>query len=150
MIPERQEDDHGHIARQTGLLDSDSVLVLAREFLCYNLSTVSSRRDVRMARIIRISKEEAQRRLADVPDDKRFWCRDGRNIKSLGELGKALVDISDDTYHHHSGEGRNDFSKWVREVVGDGTLANELSKAKSRMHASHAVAKRISFLEGKL
>jgi len=38
----------------------------------------------------------------------------------------------------------------VREVVGDGTLANELSKAKSRMHASQAVAKRISFLESKL
>lgn len=103
-----------------------------------------------MARIIRISKEEAQRRLADVPDDKRFWCQDGKNIKNLGELGKTLVDISDDIYHHHSGEGRNDFSKWVREVVGDGTLANELNKAESRMHASQVVAKRISFLEGKL
>ena len=150
MIPDRQEDDHGHLVRQTRLLVSDSYLVLAPEFLCYNLSTVSSRRDASMARIIRISKEEAQRRLADVPDDKRFWCRDGKNIKNLGELGKTLVDISDDTYHHHSGEGRNDFSKWVREVVGDGTLANELTKAKSRMLASQAVAKRISFLESKL
>jgi hypothetical protein len=103
-----------------------------------------------MARIIRISKEEAQRRLADVPDDKRFWCRDGRSLKNLRELGKTLVDISDDIYHHHSGEGRNDFSKWVREVVGDGALANELGKAKSRIHAGQAVAKRISFLEGKL
>jgi hypothetical protein len=103
-----------------------------------------------MARIIRISKEEAQRRLADVADEKRFWCRDGRSIKNLTELQRALVDISDDTYHHHSGEGRNDFSKWTREVVGDGTLANELSKAKSPIHASQAVAKRISFLESKL
>jgi len=103
-----------------------------------------------MARIIRISKEEAQRRLADVPDEKHFWFRDGRSIRNLRELEGALVDISDDIYHHHSGEGRNDFSKWVREVVGDGTLANELNKAKSRTHARQAVAKRISFLEGKL
>ena len=103
-----------------------------------------------MPKIIKISREEAQRRLADGPDDKRFWCRDGKNIKNLRELGKALVDISDDIYRHHSGEGRNDFSKWVREVVGDGTLANELTKAKSRMHAGQAVAKRISFLAGKL
>jgi hypothetical protein len=103
-----------------------------------------------MPKIIRISREEAQRRLADVPDEKRFWCQDGRNIKNLSELGKALVDISDGSYHYHSGEGRSDFSKWVREVVGDGTLANELSKAKSQMHAAQAVAKRISFLESKL
>jgi len=103
-----------------------------------------------MAKIVRISKEEAERRLGDVPNEKRFWCRDGRSIKNLRELGKALIDISGDTYHYHCGEGRNDFSKWVREVVGDGTLANDLSKAKSQMQASQAVAKRISFLESKL
>jgi hypothetical protein len=103
-----------------------------------------------MPKIIKISREEAQRRLADVADEKRFWCRDGRTVKNLRELEATLGDITDDVYHHHSGEGRNDFSKWVREVVADGTLANELSKAKSRMHASQAVAKRISFLESKL
>jgi hypothetical protein len=103
-----------------------------------------------MVKIIKISKEEAQKRLGDVLDDKRFWCRDGKSIKNLRELGKALVDISDDTYHYHSGEGRNDFSKWVREVVGDQKLANDLGRVKSRIQASQAVAKRISFLESKL
>jgi len=103
-----------------------------------------------MPKIIKISREEAARRLGDVPDDNRFWCHDGRTIKSLGELGEALDDMTDETFYHHSGEGRNDFSKWTREVVGDGTLANELSKAKSRMHASQAVAKRMSFLKSKL
>ncbi len=103
-----------------------------------------------MAKIIKISKEEATRRLGNVADDKRFWCHDGRNIGSLRELGRALNDMSDETFHHHSGGERNDFSKWVREVVGDGTLANELSKAKSQLQASQAVAKRISFLESKL
>jgi hypothetical protein len=103
-----------------------------------------------MAKIIKISKQEAQRRLEDVPNEKRFWCRDGRSIKNLRELGKALVDTSDETFRYHLSEGRNDFSKWVREVVGDGTLANELSKARSQMQASQAVAKRISFLESKL
>ena len=103
-----------------------------------------------MVKIIKISKEEAQKRLGDVLDDKRFWCRDGKSIKNLRELGKALVDISDDTYHYHSGEGRNDFSKWIREVVGDQKLANDLGRVKSRIQASQAVAKRISFLESKL
>jgi hypothetical protein len=103
-----------------------------------------------MARIVKISREEAKRRLADVPDDNRFWCHDGKTIKSLSELGEALNDMSDETFHHHSGGERNDFSKWVREVVGDGTLANDLSKAKSQIQGSQAVAKRISFLESKL
>ena len=103
-----------------------------------------------MVKIVKISKEEAKRRLGDVPDEKRFWCHDGKTIKNLRELGKALNDMSDETFHHHSGGERNDFSRWVREVVGDGKLANDLSKAKSQIQASQAVAKRISFLESKI
>jgi len=103
-----------------------------------------------MVKIAKISKEEAKRRLGDVPDDKRFWCHDGKNIKNLRELRKALIDMSDETFHYHSGEGRNDFSKWIREVVGDDRLAEALSKIKSRMQASQTVAEMISFLERKI
>jgi hypothetical protein len=103
-----------------------------------------------MAKIIKITKEEAKRRLGDVPDDKRFWCHDGKVIKNLRELRKALIDISDETFHYHLSEGRSDFSKWIREVVRDEKLANELSKVRSRIQASQAVAERISFLETKL
>jgi hypothetical protein len=103
-----------------------------------------------MVKIVKISKEEAKRRLGDVPDDKRFWCHDGKTIKNLKELRKALNDMSDETFHYHLGGGRNDFSKWIREVVGDDKLAEALSKARSRMQASRAVADRISFLESKI
>ena len=103
-----------------------------------------------MVKIIKISKEEANRRLGDVPDEKRFWCRDGKLLKNLGELEKALNDMSDDTFHCHSSEGRDDFSNWIRDVVGDNKLANDLSKAKSRIQASKAVTQRISFLQSKV
>jgi len=102
-----------------------------------------------MAKIIRISKEEAYRRLGDVADDKRFWCQDGKVIKKLKGLEEALNNMSDETFHHHSGEERNDFSSWVRDVLGDDKLARDLSKAKSRSQASKAVAQRISFLQNK-
>jgi hypothetical protein len=105
---------------------------------------------VKMVKIVRISKEEAKRRLGDVPDDKRFWCHDGRSIKNLGELRKALIDMSDETFHYHSGRETNDFSRWIREVVGDEQLANDLGNTKSRLQASQVVAERISLLEGKL
>ncbi len=103
-----------------------------------------------MAKIVKISKEEANRRLGNVPDDKRFWCHDGRFIKNLGELEKALNDMSDETFHYHSGEVRKDFSNWIRDVVGDDNLARELSKVKSRIQAGKAVAQRISFLRSKV
>jgi hypothetical protein len=103
-----------------------------------------------MAKIIKISREEASRRLGDVPDDKHFWCHDGRFLKNLKELENALTDMSDETFHYHSDEEKNDFSKWIREVVGDEKLANDLSKAKSRVQTSQAIAQRISFLESKI
>jgi len=103
-----------------------------------------------VVKIVKISKEEAKRRLGDVPDDKRFWCHDGKTIKNLKELGKALSDMSDETFHHHSSGERNDFSKWIGDVVGDDKLARDLSKAKSRTQASQAVAQRISFLAVKI
>ncbi|HUW45271.1 MAG TPA: hypothetical protein VMW50_05680 [Dehalococcoidia bacterium] len=103
-----------------------------------------------MAKIIKISKEEANRRLGDVPDEKRFWCHDGKLVKNLREFEKALNDMSDETFHYHSGGGRKDFSSWIRDVVGDEKLAKDLSKAKSRIQASKTVAQRISFLKSKI
>jgi len=103
-----------------------------------------------MAKIVKINKEEANRRLGDVPDEKRFWCQDGRVVKNLKELEKALNDMSDETFHYHASAGRSDFSNWIRDVVGDNKLANDLSKAKSRIQASKAVAQRISFLQSKI
>jgi hypothetical protein len=103
-----------------------------------------------MVKIIKISKEEASRRLRDVPDEKRFWCQDGRVVKNLKELGSALDEMSDETFRYHAGEGRKDFSSWMRDVVGDNKLANDLNKAKSRIQASKAVEQRISFLQSKI
>jgi hypothetical protein len=103
-----------------------------------------------MGKIVKINKEEANKRLGDVPDEKRFWCQDGRVIKNLKELEEALNDMSDETFHYHLGEGRNDFSNWIRDVVGDNKLANDLSKAKSRIQANKTVAQRISFLQSKV
>jgi len=102
-----------------------------------------------MAKIVRISKEEAYKRLGDVADDKRFWCQDGKVIKNLRDLEEALNNMSDGTFHYHSSEDRNDFSNWIRDVLGDDKLARDLSKAKSRIQASRAIAQRISFLRSK-
>ena len=102
-----------------------------------------------MVKIVKISKEEAVRRLGYVPEDKRFWCQDGKVMKNLVELREALDNMSEETFRYHSREERNDFSIWVRDVVGDESLAGDLRKAKSRAQSSKAVAERISFLQSR-
>jgi hypothetical protein len=103
----------------------------------------------KLVRVVRINREEARRRLADVPDAKRFWCNDGKIIKNIQELGMSLSNMSDGTYRYHRGGGKNDFSKWVREVIGDAELAEELGRAESPEQAGRVVTKRVSFLESR-
>lgn len=103
-----------------------------------------------MAKIVRISREEASRRMGNVPDEMRFWCHDGSCLKNLDELERALTVMSDETFGYHSGGERRDFRNWVRYVVGDDKLARDLEKARSREQARRAVAQRIAFLRGKL
>lgn len=80
---------------------------------------------------------------ADVPADKVFRCQDGRVMKNLGELSIALREMSGDTFLYHVNDVRNDFSKWVEDVIGDRELSAELSNCSTRSQAARVVAGRI-------
>ena len=82
------------------------------------------------------NKEDAHRVLRHVSDEKRFYCHDGKILNNLYELKNALENISHACYIHHVTEEKNDFARWVRDVLGDDKLANDLAKA----HAGNAVA----------
>jgi len=103
-----------------------------------------------MGKIVRIGREEAKRRLGNVPDEMRFWCHDGSCLKNLDELESAFAGMSDETFGYHSGGERSDFRNWVRDVVGDDKLARDLDRSRSREQAGRAVVQRIAFLRGKL
>lgn len=102
-----------------------------------------------MAKVIRIEKTIAKAWLADVPPDKQFWCSDGRELKNLAELEAALNEMSDDTFRSHTNETKNDFSNWVKDVIGDEKLARDLQKSTTRIQAATNVASRIAWLKGK-
>jgi len=103
-----------------------------------------------VAKIIKITKAIATERLADVPQEKRFWCSDERVLKNLPELLTALKEMSDETFRHHSSEARSDFGNWVRDVIGDDKLSRDLQKSKSRAQAVKAVADRVAWLKTKV
>jgi len=94
-----------------------------------------------------IKQDIIRKRLSEVPDDKVFWCGDGRVFKSLKDLATALNDMTEEIYLRHANGDRNDFSNWVHDVVGDVTLAYQLRKAKSRVTAARRVNERLEWLE---
>jgi hypothetical protein len=87
--------------------------------------------------------------LAKVPEGYFFWCHDGSVFADINELAAGLATISDETFAYHSNLEKQDFSNWVRDVIGDKQLANDLARATSRLQATEYVAGRITLLSGK-
>ena len=92
------------------------------------------------------NKEDAQRVLKHVPDVKRFYCHDGKILNSIYDLKTALETVSGHTYNYHVSAEKNDFARWVREVLGDDKLAKDLAKVLEQKEAALLVAERISWL----
>ncbi len=96
-----------------------------------------------------ITKAVARARLGNVPEEKLFYVNDGRYLHNLEELKGALETMTDETFAFHSNETKSDFSKWVREVVGDDKLADDLARSATRLWAAKSTADRIRFLRTK-
>lgn len=96
-----------------------------------------------------LSKAAAQSRLNDVPEEKRFWCHDGRYLKNLEEMETALEQMDEDTFRYHSNETKTDFSNWVRDVIGDEKLARELLGCAGASQAAMSVSKRLAWLKSR-
>lgn len=95
----------------------------------------------------KISKGIARARLADVAQEKQFWCSDGRFLKNLAELKLALEQMSEETFRYHSNETKSDFSTWVRDVIGDEELSCDLLESKTPAQAARAVASEVTRLK---
>ena len=93
------------------------------------------------------SKAKTQKRksklLQKVPAEYVFWCHDGSVFSDVSELAAGLLNMTDEIYAYHCNLEKQDFSNWIRDVVGDEALANELVKAASRLQAAECVSVRI-------
>ena len=97
-----------------------------------------------------VNEEIARKMLGDVPEDKQFYCFDGRVLKNLSELWLALTEMSDETFSYHSNDTKADFSNWVKDVIGDEKLPLDLQKSGNRVRAAKAVSDRIAWLRTKI
>ncbi len=95
------------------------------------------------------SKDDAKKALDDVYHEFYFHLQDGRVLKNLKDLLHAFRRMAPEVYGHHVNDHKNDFSNWIRDIIKDEKLANQL-RALSKVKAAAAVQQRIRFLEGKL
>jgi hypothetical protein len=92
--------------------------------------------------LLAMTKAVSKSCLSDVAADKVFLCHDGRVMKNLDELSVALREMSEDTFRFHVTSDKNDFSKWVEDVIGDHELSAVLKNSSTRGQAGKLLAGR--------
>ncbi len=92
------------------------------------------------------AKKQLEKPLVKVPVEYAFWCHDGNIFADLEELAKGLAAMSDETFAYHCNLEKQDFSRWVRDVIEDEWLAAELARATDRLQAAECVATRMTLL----
>lgn len=97
-----------------------------------------------------LNSDEAHKFLSDIHDQRAFWVNNGPVIKNLDELKLALRKMDQKTFMHHLNKEKNDFAKWISDVVGDSILGNSIARAKSQKSAEKKVEFRIKQLRGVL
>lgn len=96
-----------------------------------------------------VTKDEARQYLCDVAPEKCFWTSDGQVYKNLEEFANGLQNMSSETFKYHANNEKNDFSTWVKEVIGDVKLANDLLSSRSKNSAAKKIMARVTTLKKK-
>ena len=98
------------------------------------------RKDVRF---MYLSSEYARRILSDVDAHHHFHVHTGSGLKNIYELSEALEIMDENAFSHHVNREKNDFANWIRDVIGDLKLAEEIVNYYERKRILKAVKSRI-------
>ncbi|MCD5396988.1 MAG: hypothetical protein LRZ96_00105, partial [Candidatus Pacebacteria bacterium] len=61
-----------------------------------------------------------------------FWVCDKKVLKNLAELKVALERMSNKTFTYHVNKNKNDFARWINDVLKEKALARTLKNIKSQ------------------
>lgn len=73
-----------------------------------------------------------RRNLIDASTESVFWFMDGKSVKNIKELLEMLQNISDNVFSHHVNKERNDFARWIHDILDDEELARKIWRFKSK------------------
>ncbi len=92
-------------------------------------------------------KPDAKKILSAVQPDNAFWVNNGPILKSLDEFAAAVRKLKPEQFMHHVNGQKNDFAKWISEVIGDGILAQRIRVLKTGEAMAKAARQRIDALK---
>ena len=95
----------------------------------------------------KIFLEDAERILSDVKPEQSFWVHNGPVVRNLHEFEKAIEHMNDEIFRHHVYNSRNDFANWVRDIIKDEELADDMLKVKSKDKTLKKIKDRVKFIE---
>ena len=93
-----------------------------------------------------LMKDKVKIFLDDVPRDYVFRCVNGHILRNMREMESEFKIISKQDYAYHVNDEKNDFYNWVKDIIKDDSLANNLLKASSPTQAVRYVTKRLNDL----
>jgi hypothetical protein len=67
-----------------------------------------------------------------IPPEQHFYLHEGGVLENLEDLFTELQTMEAHVYDHHVSETNNDFSNWVREVMGDRFLAKNIELCRDK------------------
>ncbi len=103
-----------------------------------------------MVPVQRVSKAQAKQWLSSVPGDKVFYCVNGEVYNNLADLKSALDRLQNDHFVYHVNSEKNDFGNWIRDVIGDQKLAQDIRGCKTRDETLSILDGRVAFLTKRL
>jgi hypothetical protein len=87
--------------------------------------------------------------LSDCRPDKAFWTCNGTIARNIYELVNAVRALNADAFKYHVNDdnNKNDFAKWIDEVLEDRILAKQLDRIRDKDKYLGVIEKRIKLLE---
>jgi len=100
-----------------------------------------------MARKKKISPKAARRHLREIKDpNKHFYTRDKKALTNLIELYDYIRSCEEENFRHHVDGSKNDFANWVRHVITDEELAQQMDGCLLREPMQFRLLRRINIL----
>ena len=91
---------------------------------------------------------DPNRILSDVPDPKlAFWFTNGTIAMNIYELVSAIEVCDKKVFEYHVNQEKNDFYKWILDVLGDYVLARRIKKEFDQKKFAKKIRRRIRELE---
>jgi len=76
-----------------------------------------------------------------------FWFMNGTIARNIYELVNTLEASSPEVFEYHVNSGKNDFYKWILNILGDDVLAKRLKKERDQKKYIRKIKRRIEELE---